>query len=58
MRKEVARVYAEHFKTFEAQVETLVAVMEARATATARPMPVDWRAICDAEPQTYNCECC
>ncbi len=56
MRKEVARVYAKHFKTFEAQVETLVAVMEARATA--RPMPVDWRAICDAEPQTYNCECC
>ena len=59
MRKEARRVYAQHFATFDAQVETAMQIFDARNAGTARKPPLDWRAICatgENDPSGYQCQ--
>eukprot|EP00935_MAST-01C_sp_MAST-1C-sp1_P001861 g1861.t1 len=59
MRKEARRVYAQHFATFDAQVETAMQIFDARSAGTARKPPLDWTAICatgENDPGGYQCQ--
>jgi hypothetical protein len=46
MRREALRVFRKHFKTFDAQLETFMQVVKAKADGTARGQPFDWKKQC------------
>ena len=46
MRKQALAIYNKHFATFDAQLETAMAVPQARRDGTARPPPIDWKTVC------------
>jgi hypothetical protein len=50
MRKEALRVYETYFATFDAQLEAVMQIFDARAAGTARKLPIDWKEVCRNYP--------
>jgi hypothetical protein len=61
MRKAALQIYTQHFATFDAQVETVMKIFEARKSGTALKPPLDWDALCrqggrGGSSSTYKCD--